>query len=77
MEVGVELLLRRLPSHLRQGLVFDASWYASPGHGFGGDAIDDASLRHFDGNNFLYADGHVKWLPISRSIEGYSITYVP
>jgi len=58
-------------------LAFDCSWYESVGHSPIGDSIHDASLRHAGGTNFCYADGHVKFLPITRSEEGLNITYQP
>jgi len=31
------------------------------------------SDRHFNGTTFAFADGHVKWLKLSRSANGYPI----
>lgn len=44
-------------------LAFDSSWYEA------GDAMLGAvptAARHFDGANFCYADGHVKWTGANR-----------
>lgn len=41
-------------------VVIDASWYSVFSPGFIGDSGLDAA-RHFDGNNVLFVDGHVKW----------------
>jgi prepilin-type N-terminal cleavage/methylation domain-containing protein/prepilin-type processing-associated H-X9-DG protein len=60
-------------------LAFDSSWYESAGHalGFNVDSIADASLRHFDGVNIGYADGHVKWQGLNNAGDGVGVFYVP
>jgi len=60
-------------------LAFDSSWYESVGHGLGfnEDSIGDASLRHFDGVNIGYADGHIKWQGLNNAAEGVAVFYVP
>ncbi|HVF10500.1 MAG TPA: DUF1559 domain-containing protein [Abditibacteriaceae bacterium] len=71
------LSMAKVVAPAETALAFDCSLYEAIGHTVDEDPIGDASLRHFDGNNFCYADGHVKWLPKSRSISGYSINYLP
>ena len=41
-------------------LALDASWYVVEEFGLATSSVQDA-MRHFNGTNICYADGHVKW----------------
>jgi prepilin-type N-terminal cleavage/methylation domain-containing protein/prepilin-type processing-associated H-X9-DG protein len=51
-------------------LAFDCSWYESIDFGVDKGSIQDA-VRHLDGINICYADGHVKWQNNSRVFGFY------
>ena len=51
-------------------MAFDCSWYEAVDFTITDGAIQDA-VRHFDGINICYADGHVKWQKNSKVLGFY------
>jgi prepilin-type N-terminal cleavage/methylation domain-containing protein/prepilin-type processing-associated H-X9-DG protein len=47
---------------LATGLLGTQTGTVDPANGWGGGRFYSATGRHLDGSNFLFADGHVKWL---------------
>ena len=52
--------------------VFDATWYDASGEL---DVAVAGAMRHLDGMNLGYTDGHVKFLPKQKIFAGYANFY--
>ena len=53
------------------------TWYTEPGYGSGGSDRWPGGKRHFDGRNFLFADGHVKWIRDLGDTTSTTLTLLP
>ena len=49
-------------------MAFDCSWYEAPDWAPSLGSVQEA-MRHFNGGNICYADGHAKWQASTRAIN--------